>query len=468
MIRYAFIGVFLVSFSVFSETKPQTIGLEQAINMALTGNRDIAALELELNGRVLSAETARYKFAFNLLPQADAIVSEDTETYGYGLRGTKQLPVGSELEAGINAANSEFDEDEETRSGIIHVQLTQPLFRDWGLLVNKESIRRADSNVTAARRTLELRKSDLLVSVVENYQGLLRLERLIADEQRTIDRYDRMFRLTRAREKQGRATRVERLRVELLKGQAESRKIAFEEQLRSLQADFTDQLGAEPNQLFIPMEDEELKLDLPDRDEAIAVALQNRLDFAQALHDQIDTKRGMRIARKQLQPGISVIGRYEWSGEGDDWDDAWAFDQENWTVGLVTDSDLLLREERAGVRQAALNEASAALRVEDVIALVRRQIDQALSDMRKTGNEQKIAEQNLELARQRANLSQRLFEKGRIDNTQATDAEIEFQEANTQLLNARAETVIAGYRLLRIMGVLVESPDDLKPPARQS
>jgi outer membrane protein TolC len=214
-------------------------------------------------------------------------------------------------------------------------------------------------------------------------------------------------------------------------------------------------------------EEQDLEMELPARDEAIETALRNRLDLAQALQDRNDTRRGIRIARKQMQPDIAIVGRYQWSDEGPDWDDAWALDEENWTVSLVTDSDLLLREEREGVRRAMLDDRAAELRVTDVEALIRRQVDQAMSDMRRAENELMLAGQNLELARQRANLSQRLFEKGRIDNTQATDAEIELQQANTQMLNARAEMVIARYRLLRIMGTLIDAPDELKPAAQQ-
>lgn len=457
--------LFMPGFAHAQASDVRMITLEEAISMALSGNRTLAALELDLNGRALSAESARYQFAFNLSPVAGAAVRSSSESLQYGLVGSREFAVGTEVSTGLRMEQADFDEAESSRAAIAHIQVVQPLFRDWGKLVNEENIVRADSRVVAARRILELRKSDLIVQVVETCQGLLRYQRLIADEQRSIDRYDRLLRLTQAREKQGRATQVDRLRVELLKGQAESRKASSEEQLRSLQAEFSDLLGASPDQLLMPTEAEDLRLSLPERDDAIRIALSNRLDFAQALHDQVDTRRGTKIARKQLQPGVSVVGRYERFGRGGNWDEAWAFDEDGWTIGLSTDSDLLQREERLGVRQAGLDETSAALRIEEVDALIRRQIDQALSACRRAESEQVIAERNVEVANQRANLAQRLFDKGRVDHTSATDAEIELLDARTKLLNARAEAVIAGYRLLRMMGLLVESPEDLKPPA---
>lgn len=458
---------FLVAGAVCAQTSGvEIISTEQAINIALGGNRNLAALELDLNGRALSAESARYKFAFNLYPVADAATRSSSDTYRYGLRGTQKIPAGTEIEAGVRAEEFNYDTADSSRSAVAHIQVNQPLFRDFGTLVNRENIEQADSSVMAARRALESRKADLIIEVVSTCQELLKLQRAIEEETQTIERYDRLYRLTHAREKQGRATRVDRLRIELLKGQSEARKAADEESLRSTQALLTDLLGADADRRFMPADEPDVRLALPARDAAVEAALSNRLDYAQALQDQSDARRGMAIARRQLQPDLALIGRYEQFGQGPDWNDAWAFDDEEWSVGIAAQSDFMMRNERIAVKQAALDEASAAVRIEDVASLVRRQVDVALSENRRADSDLQLAERNLDVARQRASLAQRLFEKGRIDHTSATDAEVELQEARSTLIDARAETVIAGYRLLRIMGLLVDSPADLKPGAK--
>ncbi|HMO03993.1 MAG TPA: TolC family protein [Kiritimatiellia bacterium] len=444
------------------------ISLETAINTALSGNRELAALELELNGRVLAAEQARYQFAFNLRPIAAASARSDADFLQAGLAGSRQFPAGTEVEAGVRMDSVSADGAARERSGVVFAEVVQPLFRDLGTLVNREGIVAADQRILAARRVLELRKTDLVVQLVEASQDLLRLERLIGYETRIMERYEQLARLTRAREKQGRATRVERLRVEFLQGQAEARRASAIEQRISRQADFAELLGLLPETPLTPEDTPDMRLAVPERDEAVALALANRLDVAQALQDIADARRGMAIATKRLQPGISVVGRYERFGRGTSTDEAWALDEDGWTIGLSTDSDLLLREERLGVRQAALNEQSAALRLEEVEALVRRQVEQALSALRRAEEERRIAEGNLDLATQRANLAQRLFEKGRIDHTAATDAETELLDAQTKLLDARAEAVVAGYRFLRMMGLLLDVPEELKPPAARA
>ncbi len=455
----------MLGVSVLGETSNRTISLESAINTALTGNRELAALELDLNGRVLAAEQARYQFAFNMRPIAAATTRTESDFFQYGLAGSKQMEVGTEVEVGVRMDETRSDADGRERSGAVFVEVNQPLFRDWGTLVNRENMIQADNRIMAARRVLELRKSDIVVQVVEISQSLLRLQRLIEYESRTIERYEKLARLTRAREKQGRATQVERLRVEFLKGQAEARRANAQEQWHSQQADFATLLGLPPETPLHPEDTPDMRLSIPEREAAASAALSNRLDIAQALQDISDARRGIAIAEKRVAPGLSVIGRYERLGRDRSWNDAWALDEDGWVVGLSTDSDLLLRDERLGLREAALAEQSALLRYDEVDALVRRQVEQALSDCRRADAEWAIAENNLALATRRANLSQRLFEKGRIDHTQATDAETELLDAQTKLLDTRAEAVIAGYRLLRMMGMLLDAPAELKPTA---
>jgi outer membrane protein TolC len=452
--------------SAFGELSNRIITLEQAINTALTGNRELASLELDLNGRILAAEQARYQFAYNVRPIAAISAQSGANQYSYGLAASRQLEVGTEVEVGVRMDQTDFDTSSDNLSGVTFIEVQQPLFRDWGTLVNRENIELADSSILASRRLLELRKSDIVVQVVEICQSLLRLERLMQYEAATIERYDKLLRLTRAREKQGRATPVDGLRVAFLKGQSEARLSNAREQQRSQQADFANLLGASPDVALQPEDVTDMRLAIPERNDAIALARKNRLDYAQALHDIHDAERGIRIAEKRLRPGLDLVGRYERFGQGTSTDEAWAFDEDGWTIGLNTDSDLLLRDERLGVRQAALGENTARLRAEDVDALISRQVDQALSSCRRAQAEQDIARDNLELASQRAVLSRRLYEKGRIDQTAATDAEIELLDAQTKLLDTRAEAVIAGYRLLRMMGMLVESPEELKPAAQ--
>ena len=161
-------------------------------------------------------------------------------------------------------------------------------------------------------------------------------------------------------------------------------------------------------------------------------------------------------------PDLSLVARYEKIGTGPDFSDTADWEEEVWFVGLSGDTDLLRRSERIALGQAVLDEKTAGKRVEILESSLRRQIQQAILSYERARKQVSFAERNYRLARDRANLAQRLFEMGRSDNFTVTDAETEWLEAETQKLSSKAESSIAAYKLLRILGTLIESPEDLK------
>jgi outer membrane protein TolC len=56
-----------------------------------------------------------------------------------------------------------------------------------------------------------------------------------------------------------------------------------------------------------------------------------------------------------------------------------------------------------------------------------------------------------------------MFTMGRETSFNVTDAETGLLDAESEMLAQRAEVSISAYRLLRVLGTLIESPDDLRP-----
>jgi outer membrane protein TolC len=337
------------------------------------------------------------------------------------------------------------------------------LFRNFGRLAHREPIVQADSDLRRARRRLELQKADLVVQVVGTYEEILRLERQVRSDQASFERMDALHRVTEAKAVLGRTTRIDTLRVELLRGEALVRLENSRERLDSTQRDFAELLGFSPDTVFELAPPDLLEIDIPESEQAVRTALENRLDYAQVLQDAEDAGRRLRINRRRLLPDLTLIGGHERFGEGPNSSDATRLDDSIWFVGISAGTDLNLTRERVAIEQAGLNH-SAALQTVDIVALsIARQVQQELLAYRRAQGELKIAERNLELAASRATVAQRFFDMGRGDNFAVTDAEEALQLAENRSFSARAEASTSGYRLFRVLGTLIESPADLKP-----
>lgn len=439
------------------------IAIEKAIDLALKQNRNLRLLELSLDSARLSVQGARADFAVRVTPDGSALSSDDSDTLDYGLSVAKNTTWGTQ--ASVDGQVSQTDSGGATNfhRATVRLELRQPLLRRFGPLVNREPVSQAESQVDATRRELELRKTDLVVQVVETYEDLLKLQRQVEFDRQALNRLEKLLRLTQARERQGRSSHVDVLRVEQQKGDAEIHRNQTLERLQSVRADFADLLGFPAEHVFLAVPEPMLTVETSDSRQAASVALENRLDYAQVLQDCRDAERGVRIARRNLLPDLNLISRYERSGEGSTASGATDLNDDSWFVGLTLESDLNRRKERVALGQAVISEKTARQTIGIVESGVRRQVRQALATYERARSEVVFAERNLQFAQSRATLARRLYEIGRGDNFSATDAESALSQAQNQMLSAQAEASVAAYRLLRSMGTLIEYPEDLKP-----
>ena len=441
----------------------EDITLDRAIETALRQNRDLKVTELSLQSQSLSLDSAEADFGVSVEPNGAANSGSDANEYDYGLVVSKKTLLGTTASVNGQYSDQNVEDAPPSRRGSVTVEVQQPLLKRFGTLVNREPITSAESAVAAARRNVELRKTDLIVQVADTYEEVYRLQEEVAYDEASLPRLGKQLRLMRVREKQGRVTRVDALRVELQHGEAQARLSKSREELESTRAEFADLLGYPVDRAFRALPTQLLDLKVPPNDQAQAIALSNRLDYAQVLQDWKDAQRGVRIARHNLLPDLNLISRYQQYGQGETSSDASSFDSSTWFVGVTAETDLNRTKDRLNLAQAALSEESRRQTVDIVESGIRRQTQQAVLAYDQAHADALFAERNYMLAQTRATLSRRMFEIGRGDSFSMSDAEDALLQARNRMLAAQSEASLAAYRLMKTLGVLIEYPRDLKP-----
>ena len=441
----------------------ESLSLAKAIETALAQNRDLAKLALSLQSALLSRDSAAADFAVTVRPGGSVDREDDRTSYNYGVEAIRKFSWGTGLKLSGKVEDTGLEDSDFAKRDSVRAEISQPLFRYAGPLVNLDKLATAQSQIAAARRNVELKKTDLVLQVVETYVNIFRLDRQLAAERQSLDRSEGLLKLTRAREAQGRVSRVDTLRVELQKGQAMSRVESTRERLASARLDFAELIGADPLAVYALEPIPDLVLDPPAPETAVRVAFSNRLDYAQVLHDYRDAERGVRVSRRFLLPDVRVVSHYEKYGEGSTSSDASTLDEDSWFVGLQAVTDLPMRQEQISYKQSIVSEQGAREDVDISEVFVRKQVQQQLLAFDRANSEVVIAEKNLDAAQGRVRLARRLFELGRSDNFSVTDAEEAYRTAENTFFVAKAEASVAAYRLLRVLGTLIEYPEDLKP-----
>ncbi len=443
------------------------LDLESAISLALHQNLTFRQARLGVDQAANQIEASRAEFRIRYVPGGALDLSDDSTEWTYGLQARRKFGPGTEATLGADVGRRGAEALDEPHRVAWRATLTQPLFRNFGTRVHLENLRLADSAWQRARRGYQQQKSTLVLSVVAAYEEIVRLRRQLETEQTFFEQADRLYRLTQARERQGRTTRIDTLRVELQRGQAEQRLQNLVEQLAISEQTLAELLGIGPGTLFDLTPPPTLEVPPLPPHEAEAIARQSRLDLAQALADYKDADRGNTIARRVRQPDLTLAARYEQRGTGASFSDATSLDTGDWFLGVTSGAEINPAQDRSTIAQAGIALAAAYENVRIVNLSISREVQQALADYRRVQADLTLAEKNVDLADRRARLARRLFEAGRGDHFSVTDAEEAFLQSQNNWLDAQSAVNLAAYRLLAALGTLVETPDDLKPDPRQ-
>ncbi len=444
------------------ETAETALSLEDAIGQALDHNRQLVKGALDLQGYRLAEDRARETArGIQVVPEGRVGTGPDGGNGRAGLGAAATGSYGTRISLGGAASQIEVDGAAAQRRAEVQVEVEQPLLRNFGPLVQNEPIVAANETLLAARRAWERDRSALVVSVVELYEGLIYLRHQIASDEAFAGRMEKLRLLADAREQQGKATRTEVLRMELQQGEAAARLETERSQLSIQFQEFADLLGLPLDSAFRLSPPALLDLDVADADRALAVALSERPDYAQALQDVETGDRQLRLARRNLLPDLRLSARQTTFGEGEDWSDAGRLDQDDWFVGLSADMDLNLRGARLDVARSGLD-AEARRQVAEIVRnRLAVEVNSNLSTYRRARAALQLAARNRVLAADRAELARSLFEAGRASADSVSDAESDWIRAELGELAARRDASVSAYRLLHVLGTLVPAPREI-------
>ncbi len=434
--------------------------LDEAIALALAHNRALANAQLQLVRRALDVEAARRQFDPTVSPVAQGLGLGADRQWTLGVQIVQPTRIGTRWNASAAMVNREgAGADERT----ISIGIEQPLFRRFGREVHEAALAEGREQYEAERRHWEQQRADLVLRVVECIESLVRLDAQLDLERGRAARLDSLVRLVRLRERQGRSTLADVLRMEQSVEEARARIVELEERRETRRREFADLLGVArpPDQALEPPP--RLDAPLPSPEAAVAIALSNRLDLAQAEADAEAARRRGRLAQRRRWPDVALsialrrtLYDLPAASFGDD-------DRTDWFAGLSFDGFPWRATDRIARQQAQVDEVAA----DEVVAMRRdtiaRQVLDALSFCRRAASEAAIAARNRELAEAHLKLARRLYETGRGDAFSLADGETRHAAALQRAVETASTERLAVYALRHTLGTLVEHPAELRP-----
>ncbi len=285
---------------------------------------------------------------------------------------TQRLPYGGEVSAGWVAtfakdlhrdvSGSHEQDNESTLVSDINVRASIPFLRGAGP-VARENLIQAERNIIYAARKFERFRRNFLVRITTEFLGLQVQRRRLNHAEESIEYYDALAARQEALYQAGRTQLFESADAENSALQAKADLSRQWEQYR-LAVDQFKRLIGYPIEEPIVISEDALAIPPPSTsmDEAVGIALVNRLDLQTEQNKLIDRQRAIRNARNALLPDLDLAlsasipsdsqrpgASQGWNGLNPDFEDI------DYSAGLSFGIPLDREIERLQVRQAQIN-----------------------------------------------------------------------------------------------------------------
>lgn len=431
-----------------SSSATSSMSLNEAIEVALKNNRSLHRSRLSLASSALNVQLQNEHFDLKIIPESSVDYnSSDNQYWSAGVRFYKKSKIGIS-----GSITPQIEETDGVRRSSVGVLLNVPLLRGFGTDYNLDGVHSSLHALESARRAHYKQQDGLVINTVSTVYAIINRQQQIALLQEQIGKLKALISLTQVKEKTGLASTMDMYRAELRLKEVQNQLTIAEQQYANnvdrlktlLGSSMQRDLSVSASIDYVPV--------TVDLEEAVAIALENRIEIEQAVRQSEESKRKMAVARNEILPIVDLqLGykRYDKTASS-------FLDEEDWIVSVNGSSDLFRSAAKTAFEQANISFQQSKIDIEnsreDVIREVRAQINQ----MKK--KEQLIVDRREQLrqAQGKLELAFSKFNHQMADNFDLLEAQTQKQQVETDLLLDTISYIIDTYRLRSVLGTLIK------------
>jgi outer membrane protein len=431
-----------------------TLGLSEAVRMALEGNFSLLTAAESVESARLRYQASRAQFYPQLTPRYVRGENEQALT----LDARQRLPwTGGSLTATSALRSRPDDPVPSTRTADLDLTLTQPLLRGAGPNATFFDLRNSRRLRVSQERALELARQRVAVEVARAFYQVLQQRLLLAVARQSLARSEGLLKASEARLAVGLVSKLDVFRAQLQAAQTSETMVRSEAALQDALEQFRSLLGRSPSD---PLEPQSTRLsgDVTDLGEPLEIlverARQQRLDLHET-RDQIDdARRSAALARQDLLPQLDLNLGVLRTGQGPGFGSAWRAGDTRVNLFLTTSYPLesTSRSVNKAVADIEVNARRRALQqhewdVESEVRSAVRDLDQIRKSVELQQTAVAVAEQQLRLATLR-------YQRGLASNFDVVEAEGNLVLARSALVGLLTRHQVGLVDLRRVTGSL--------------
>ncbi|MGQ9630444.1 MAG: TolC family protein [bacterium] len=341
-----------------------------------------------------------------------------------------------------------------TTTPSVNLQYSQPILVDVFALY-RASIDQAEANLSISKISRDKTLRDLTFNVATAYYNLIRARQLVDVAEKSVKQSENLLEITRRQEQVGMTTKTEVQRIEVQLGNAQNGLISARTSEAQARERFSSLVGLSLDTEVELLDDVRVIPFAMSMEEAVETALKNRPELLQANKQIKIAQTAVTLSERAGKPIINLGGKYAWTHSDKDFDTTLRkLSRDTWnvsagiTIPLYDGGDAISGANQA---EANLNQARTALKLqEDGIVLEVRSLYKALRDAEARIG---VLERNVALARETLRVDRLKFQQGQLSSFELSQSELDFTNAQKDLVNAYVEYNIARVNLFKAMGV---------------
>ncbi len=466
------------------------INLVQAVAMATANNRGYQTQKEELYLKTLTLTGVRHKYTRQWFGTIDSSYEaggeEDMDVAtGFGFNHEQLLADGILISTGIALDWVRFlaGDPRTSLASVLSASITAPILGAGAGKVAIEKLTQAERNVLYEIRSFNRFRKDFVVSIIDNYYGVLRQRDGVTN---ALNNYKRRMESTERLRAEAEAGRIPPFEAD----QAEQRQLDAKDSFVRSERAYKELLDVFKIRLALPT-DANMSLDQNDLkaleqaglgepgyvlDEAIETALLRRLDLANTADRIDDAVRNVLLTADGLEPVLNLFantaatsdekvsirpdGTVVHSGRRTDFEKL-KFHEGFYEFGFELDMPFDRKNERNAYRAALIilerQQRQYGLDMDEVKLDVRR----AYRGLLEAAEQYRIRKNSLELAESRVESTNMLLQAGRLTTRDLLEAQDALIDAQNNLTSALVAHLIAKLNFFKDVGVLQVQPDGM-------
>ena len=457
------------------------LSLRDAVAIATKFSREYQSQKESLYLSVLNLTLTRYQYAWQWLGTIDF---EYTRTYNDSTKSEDDAAIGSSggvnkttlLASGVQIGTSlavdwaRFltGDPQNTLASVLSATVTAPILGAGAGRAAVENLTQAERDVLYDIRLFNRYRQTFVSSIVSAYYDvLLQKERVNINEAS----YRRLIESTR--QLQMEVEVVQRPQYDA--DEAEQRLLSSENNLISARQSYEQALDrfkirlALPTDANLTLDQDELKaleaveITQPDytEEEAIEVALTQRLDIINTRDELVDAARKLELAADGLGLQLNLTAGLDAASRPQQDFSQIQFHEGIYSLALDADLPLNRKAERNAYRRALITMQQRKRSYEESVDQIKLSVRQAYRDLSETAESYRIQKIGLELALKRLDREKLLLEYGRGTVRLLLESEDAIVLAQNSVTTALVNHMVTKLNFFRDIGVLQVKPDGM-------